>query len=307
MTRDRATLLALGLALSLGGTGCAPGDRGDESVPVVVATIFPVADLTARVAGESARVETLLPPRASIHTWEATPGQIRSLARAAGYVTVGGGLDGWLETLAEDHENLRVLRLSDGVALLEADHGHEGHALAEGDGTGDPHIWLDPLLVRDELLPRITALLVALLPGDAAGLEARSAALADSLTAMDGEIRTLLAGTAQRSFLSTHEAWSYFARRYGLVSLGSLYESPGHEPSARGLAGLVDAARAAGLTAVLTEPQMAETAARALAGEVGARVVVVDPLGGPGLEGRGSYLDLMRFNAHAFARALSAP
>lgn len=290
-------------ALAVGGTGCTTSDTADQGPPVVVVTIFPVADLVARVAGDAARVETLLPPRASIHTWEATPGQIRSLARAVGFVTVGGGLDDWLGALGNDHATLRVLRLTDGMELLRAD--HDGHAHGEEAGTGDPHVWLDPVLVRDEVLPRITGLLVDLLPEHEAGLRARSGALADSLTKLDGDIRTVLAGASQRSFLATHEAWSYFARRYDLVSLGSLYESPGHEPSARGLARLVDAARRAGISSVLTEPQMAETAAQALADEVGARVVVVDPLGGPGLPGRGSYLDLMRFNAQAFAEALA--
>lgn len=305
--RHRTAGLTLAAVLALA-TSCAPERDAEGRAPLVVATIFPVADLTARVGGDAVEVETLLPPRASIHTWEATPAQIRSLSRAAGYITVGGGLDGWMESLAGDAPGLRSLRLTDGLALLRAEDGHEAHGDEEhGGASGDPHVWLDPVLVRDELLPRITALLVALVPEESDALERRAAALADSLTALDEATRTLLSGAPQRAFIATHEGWNYFAQRYALEPLGALYEGPGHEPSARGLARLVDAARAAGLHAVLTEPQMAETAAQALAGEVGAEVVVVDPLGGPGLPGRESYLDLMRFNAHAFARALRVP
>ena len=288
------------LALGLG--ACAPVDVPRGDVPVVVVSIFPVADLAARVAGDALRVETLLPPRASLHTWEATPGQIRTLRHAAGYVTVGGGLDGWLEGLGEDTPGLRTLRLTDGLTLRRSRHAHEG------DETGDPHVWLDPILVRDELLPRLTSFLAALVPeAQAAAVRARGAAMADSLTALDAEIRGRLAGLPRRGFIATHEAWTYFAERYDLHDLGSLYEGPGHEPSAKGLARLVDAARATGLRAVLTEPQLAETAARALADEVGAEVVLVDPLGGPGLPDREGYFDLMRFNARAFARALGNP
>ncbi|HKJ03625.1 MAG TPA: metal ABC transporter substrate-binding protein, partial [Longimicrobiales bacterium] len=90
------------LALTLAWAACAPADPRREGAPEVVVTIFPVADLTALVAGDALQVRTLLPARASIHTWEATPGQIRSLRHAAGYITVGGGLDGWLEGLGED-------------------------------------------------------------------------------------------------------------------------------------------------------------------------------------------------------------
>jgi ABC-type Zn2+ transport system substrate-binding protein/surface adhesin len=57
----------------------------------------------------------------------------------------------------------------------------------------------------------------------------------------------------------------------------------------------------------LSEPQLAGTAARALADELGADIVLVDPLGGPGLPGRTRYLEMMRFNALSFSRALGQP
>lgn len=302
--RRRRVPAGFALALAVAAQGCAP-PPDDGGPPRVVATIYPVADLVARVAGGAARVETLLPPRASIHTWEATPGQIRSVEGAAAFVTVGGGLDGWMEAMAAGRPGLRTLRLTDGMQLRGvAGAGEHGHGDEAGPGSGDPHVWLDPIRVRDGILPPIADLLEELLPDRRAEIRARADAVADSLTELDAWIRESLAGAPQRSFLATHEAWGYFAERYGLSSLGSLYEAPGHEPSARGLAALVDAARAAGLQAVLAEPQLAESAAQALAGEVGARVVVVDPLGGPGLPGREGYLELMRFNARAFGQAL---
>jgi ABC-type Zn uptake system ZnuABC Zn-binding protein ZnuA len=68
---------------------------------------------------------------------------------------------------------------------------------------------------------------------------------------------------------------------------------------------LVEQARTAGVRAVFTEPQLGETGARALAGELGLPVYVLDPLGGPGLDGRDSYLKMMRFNTMQIARALN--
>lgn len=283
------------VAASLG-CGPAPAGRADTP-PVVVVTIFPVADLVARVAGDRLEVQTLLPPRASPATWEATPAQIRALHRAAGYVTVGGGLDGWLDELGGVGGAPPLLRLTDGM-MLRRSGGEHGAST-----SGDPHVWLDPILVRDVLVQKIVDFLVPISP-DSTDVRRRADLLADSLTALDAEIRDTLARAEHRSFVATHDAWTYFAARYGLVPLGSLYERPGHEPSARALARLVDAAREAGLTAVLSEPQLAETAARALASELGGRVVTVDPLGGPDLEGRSDYMSLMRYNARAFARAL---
>jgi ABC-type Zn uptake system ZnuABC Zn-binding protein ZnuA len=301
----RFAVLALAAASP---AGCAP-EASDTSETLVVATIFPIADLIAWVGGDAVVVQTLLPPRASIHTWEASPAQIRSLSRARAFVTVGGGLDTWLEGMGADAPGLVTLRLTDGMELRRAEEGHEhDHEHGEGgEATGDPHVWLDPILVRDAIVPRIRDLLVELVPGREAAIRERARALADSLTALDDEIRATLHGRRLDGFIATHDAWAYFAERYGLTPVGNLYASPGHEPSARGLAGLVDSARASGMDAVLAEPQLSETAAQALAGELGARVVTVDPLGGAGVEERGSYLDLMRFNARAFARALGVP
>lgn len=280
--------------------GCERPRETGARTPTVVVTIFPIADLLARLGGDAIQVETLLPPRASPATWEATPGQIRAIGRAAGYVSVGGGLDGWLDDFV-DGGRVPILRLTEDLSLRDADPDH-GHT-----GTGDPHVWLDPVLVRDRLLPEMTAFLEHLVPSESRALRNRAETLADSLTALDTFIGLRLSGVRTRAFVATHDAWWYFAARYGLTPLGSLYERPGSEPSTRSLARLVDAARAEGVGAVLAEPQLARSAARALSDELAVGVIVVDPLGGAGLEGRESYFDLMRFNARAFAGALGGP
>jgi zinc transport system substrate-binding protein len=288
------------LLLVLAPAGCAPASPVTDGPPLVVVSIFPIADLVAGVGGDAVRVETLLPPRASPSTWEATPAQIRALSSAAGYVTIGGGLDGWLEDLADDTPGLRRLRLTDGMVLRR-----EAQGAGESE-TGDPHVWLDPVLVRDVLLPKISAFLEAIAPGRSGDIGRREAAWADTLTRLDAEVRATLARAPRRAFVSTHDAWGYFAARYGLDPLGSIYASPGHEPSARGLAQLVEVARKAGVRVVLAEPQLAETAGRALAAELRARVLVADPLGGRGIPGRDGYTALLRTDARAFAEALGA-
>lgn len=305
MSPSRRAALFLALAAASATGSCSPPDAGVAGPPRVVASIFPVGDLVAFLAGDAVAVEVLLPPRASPDTWEATPGQIRTLAGAEGYVVVGAGLDQWVAGMVEARAGTRVLRLTDGLELLHPDHDHPGGH--EGEEGGDPHIWLDPLLVRDDVVPRLAHWLGGIAPDAAGAIQERADALRDSLTALDREVETTLAPAPRRGFVATHGAWGYFARRYGLEPLGSLYERPGHEPSARGVAGLVQAARAVGLTVVLAEPQMAATAGRALAEEMDGTVLTVDPLGGSGLEGRESYLEMMRFNARAFARALGTP
>jgi ABC-type Zn uptake system ZnuABC Zn-binding protein ZnuA len=280
--------------------GCdAPGDPAGEDAPVVVAaSLHPIASLVRDVGGEAVSVRTLLPPGAHPDSYEATPRMAEALSGADLVVRVGGAVDDWLG----DRHRGRELVLTDGMTLRGSAHSHGGRQ----HGTGNPHIWLDPILVRDAVLPRLIEALSAEAPADADGFRRRGAALADSLTALDAEIRALLDHARFRRFVAAHPAWIYFADRYDLEDLGSLHPSPGAELGARELARLVDQARARGGVAVIAEPQLGRAGVDALARSVGVGVEVADPVGGEGVEGRQDYLSLMRFNARAFARALGA-
>ncbi|MDH5589546.1 MAG: metal ABC transporter substrate-binding protein, partial [Gemmatimonadota bacterium] len=248
--------------------GCGPAESRDGGGgPRVVVSILPVGDLVRRLAPEGMQVEVILPYRASPDTWEASPSTLRLVTEADAAVLVGAGLDPWLEDIL-DPSRTRVLRITEGMELLHG--GGDGPADGHEHSAGDPHVWLDPVLVRDEVVPRIVTALVALAPGDSARIEERAFRLREDLTALHHEIDGILRDVSPgRAFIASHGAWGYFARRYGLVSLGSIYERPGHEPSARSLGGLVEAAEEAGVFVVLSEPQLAGTGAQALAHELG--------------------------------------
>ncbi len=287
------------LALLIGTLGCQGADApsSPETPPVVVTSIFPLGDLTRTLAGDGVRVEVLLPPGASPATFEVTPRQLRDLSAARLFLMIGGGLDEWVARLPEDAGGgAPVVRLSEGIPLL-AGGGHEGE--------GNPHIWLDPILVRDKILPGIQDALGRTIPMEVLGdLEGRALALSDSLTTLDSEIRALLAPLEQRSFVATHAAWSYFALRYDLDEAGVIHAHPGSEPSSREIAELMAVAREREIHCVFIEPQMGEVAARALATELDLPHCTLDPLGGPAWEERDGYFSLLRYNAGQFSQGL---
>lgn len=292
----RAFLLILSIPFLVAGCDRGPPDAGspagDAAAPVVAATLPPIASLVELAGAGAVRVRTLLPPGAHPDSYEATPRVAQLLATADLVVRVGAAADAWLGPV----DDTRELVLTDGMAL-------QGR---RGPGTGNPHVWLDPLLVRDVLLPKIVAALVEIAPDSAAAIRDRGAALADSLTALDAEIRTTLEGVAGRRFIAAHPAWVYFADRYGLEQVGAIHASPGTELGARELAGLVEATRGRDVRAIIAEPQLGRAGVDALADELQVAVEVADAVGGEGLRGRGDYFSLMRFNARAFARALGA-
>ena len=283
---------ALLLLLTLPACGGGDGPPARAGSGAIVASIHPVAELVRELAGEEAEVRVLLPPGAHADTYEPTPRMAQAVAGARLLVKVGGGLDDWVGAGASDTP---VLVLSEGLVLTAGD----GHP-----GTGNPHVWLDPVLVRDEILPRLTEALVRVDPEGADDVRRRAAAFADSLTALHAEIGRLLGDVSGRRFVAAHPSRTYFAERYGLEAVGALHPSPGEEIGTRELARLVAEARSRDVRAVIAEPQLGRAGVAALADELGIRVEVADPIGGAGLEGRERYLDLMRWNARAFARAL---
>lgn len=277
------------------GAGPAEGAEPPAHPPRVVASIFPVADLARRVGGDAVRVDVLLPPRASPATFEATPEAVRTVAGARLHILVGGALDAWAASLVEGTSEAPLVVLTRDVELLGR--GHEP-------GTGNPHVWLDPIRTRDHLLPPLVEALVRMAPGSEGSIRSRGRALADTLTALDREIDARLEAVRSRPFVTAHPAWAYYVDRYDLLEVGSIHGHPGQEPSARALAELIRTARKAGVRAVFSEPQMPAAAARALAEELGVSLLALDPLGGPGLEGRSSYPALLRFNTDRIVRGL---
>lgn len=297
--RRAVAIAALGLLAAFSAQAAAPLR--------VVATIEPLGMLVRAIGGARVTVVVLVPPAASPHSFEPQPSDVAKLVDAALVAEVGAGLDTWLHRLlgASDRTAPRfTLMASAGLAPLPADaaHGHGG----ERDAALDPHAWLDPLRVRDAVVPALAAALSGVDPDGRAAYEASAAAFREALTALDAEIRATLDAHGRR-FVSFHAAWRYFAARYALEELGVVEEAPGEEPTASDLAHLVERARAAHVPAILVEPQLSPRVARVLAAEFGATTVLVDPNGDPADAARDDYLDLMRFNARAFAQALGAP
>jgi len=288
--------------------GCGGGEGvvTSDTRPVVVTSIFPIGDLARQIAGELARVEVLLPSGASPATFDVTPRQLQDLEGAVLFFMIGGGLDEWVSHFPEaSGGRAPVVRLSDGIALraeedegeVEEDHGHDH-------GSGNPHIWLDPILVRDRILPHLEEGLRGAFPNQAELIRHRTDDLADSLTALDEEIREELRPLTNRAFITTHSAWTYFAARYDLEEAGVIHASPGQEPSSRALAALLDVARARGIKCLFTEPQLGAVAARALATELSLPTCMLDPLGGPEVQDRGGYFQLLRFNTQQLVMGL---
>jgi uncharacterized membrane protein YraQ (UPF0718 family)/ABC-type Zn uptake system ZnuABC Zn-binding protein ZnuA len=310
LTAHKGVILALGglclvilagRALSGRRQGGAPAPAASREAHLeVVTSIYPLELIVRALGGHRVAVTTLLPPGASPHTFEPLPGDVARLERARYFVRMGAGLDDWAERLTAAAgpalESIVLLDL-EGVETISVPR-------EKGPAAVDPHAWLDPILVRDALVPGLLQALVEADPTDGEQYRSRAALFVNRLTRVDGEIRSTLRGARGRSYVAYHDGWRYFARRYGLEAVGVVHRAGAEEPTPLELARLVDAARRAAVPAILVEPQLDPRVAEVIAAEFGGRTVEVDPLGTPSDPARSTYEGLMRYNATGFARAL---
>jgi zinc transport system substrate-binding protein len=272
----------------------------------VVATIYPLADMAANVGGARVLVQTLLPPGANPHTFEPRPSQVAEISRSRVFIKVGAGLDFWASKFAAaaSGKDLKVVDASRDQSLISSDGERQKAPRGNRAGKqGNPHFWLDPISAM-VIVDNIAKAMGEADP-ERAGIYLENAQkYKEKLRALDAEIRKTVAGFKVKEFVAFHSAWVYFARRYGLRLAAVIEPFPGKEPSPRYLADVVAITRNLGAKAIFAEPQLNPKAARIIAREAGTKILYLDPIGGPELPGRKSYLELMRYNLAIFKEAL---
>jgi ABC-type Zn uptake system ZnuABC Zn-binding protein ZnuA len=290
----RVVVVPAAVTLLLFACGTAPQKSGGRVR--VVATIGVLADWAREVGGDRVEAASLLTGSESPHTYEARPQDAEKLARADILFRVGLGLEEWLDPVVQNAGNARLVVVqaaagTDGIIAGDAEH-----------KTGNPHIWLDPELAKTGIDNLVNALVRADPQGENL-YRGREQAYFRRLDSLSAAIRAEVAGLPDRRFVSFHDAWPYFARRFGFEIAANVEPIPGQEPSARQIARLVDLIRRERIKAIASEPQLPSALPDMLARETGLRVVVMNPLGG-GLDSGTDYVNMLGAIADSLAAAL---
>lgn len=151
------------------------------------------------------------------------------------------------------------------------EYGHTGHKSE----ILDPHLWLSPPLVR-VMAQNIYHTLCELLPEHQQELKANYYAFCAKVDQLDRQIMDVLSKTSGTRFMVFHPAFGYFARAYGLTQIP--IESQGKAPGVKELGELIATAKKAGIKTVLAAPQFSQKSAKLIAGSIGGKVVLANPL-----------------------------
>lgn len=269
-----------------------PAQGESPRLPVFV-TAYPLEYLAQRIGGERAAVTTVVPAGAEPHNWEPSARDVGAIQKARLFLYTGADFEPWAERVREGFpaNGPMAVNTAGGLArLTKPEDDHEGEL--------DPHVWLDPSLYA-RMAQSVATGLSRLDPDGGATYQANLKRLTGDLDTLDKQFAAGLASCARKQFVTSHAAYGYLAERYGLQQVAISGLSPESEPSPARLRELVAKIRLMGATHVFTETLLSHAVAETLAREVGATVLVLDPLEGLTPEGRAAgqdYLIVMQRN-----------
>jgi zinc transport system substrate-binding protein len=180
----------------------------------IIASFFPLYDFARHVGGDKAEVSSLIPIGIEPHDWEPTAQNVVAAQEADMFIFNGAGFEGrWI---TEIESNFKV-DTSKGIQLLEGGGGGEHEGEEENSSTSDPHIWLDPVLAKHQV-EVIKDAFIELDPENASYYRDNAATYISELESLDASIKSeLLSNCTLNDFIAFHNAFSYFANRYGLT------------------------------------------------------------------------------------------
>lgn len=282
--------------------------EGQEEVISVFVSVLPQTYFVERIGGETVEVSALVPPGRGPATYEPTPRQVTALAGADVYFRIGVPFEaGFIPRLEENLPGLRVVDSARNVDKRyfaddedhdhagedhdredhddeEADHGEDAHE-SEGEakheeehdhaGAPDPHVWLGPEEVIDQL-GVIRDTLIGINPDAADLYRGNYTIFVEEIRALRIELAEYLAPLEGETFYVYHPSFGYFGDAFALEQVA--IETGGDEPTPAQLRRIIDRAQTEGVNVIFVQPQFSQNAARRVAEAIDGAVISVNHL-----------------------------
>ncbi len=237
--------------------------QAQSTAPIqAVASFSILGDMVKRVGGDRVAVEVLVGPGGDAHVFQPKPSQAKLIGQAQIVFSNGLGFEGWMRRLLNtaSYKGRHVV-VSEGIKPIEAEeaHGHD-HKSHSKKGHGHHHGEIDPHAWQS--VPNAIAFVGNIAKGlcaaDAAGCDSyqrNAAAYSAELKALDTDIRALWAviPAVQRKVITSHDAFGYYAKEYGVTFLAPQGVSTESEASAKGVAQLVRQIKQENIKALFVE------------------------------------------------------
>ncbi|MDB9537215.1 zinc ABC transporter substrate-binding protein [Dolichospermum planctonicum CS-1226] len=225
----------------------------------VVTTFLPVYLFTKAVTGDVAEVDILVKPGTEVHEYQGTPANVKAIATANVVIKNGLGLEEFLSDTIKNAGNSQLVEIdvSKGIEPInkispidkpvggEDDHDHEHR-------FGNPHIWLDPVLAKQQIINIRDGLIMAD-PGNKANYQTNAASYIQKLDYLNNEFQQTLKKTPNCTFITFHDAFPYLGKRYNLKQV-AVVEIPEKQFSPTDVQKVVNTVKKYKTKALFSEP-----------------------------------------------------
>ncbi len=287
-------------AVLLSSCGGQPASNSGTDAPVILTSTSVLADITRNIAGDRIDVNSLLPVGADPHSYQPTPQDVAKISDSKLLLINGAGYEHFLEALLENADGQRT--------VIEASAGISPRTDAESEQRVDPHLWLDPnnVIIYAE---NIREALTHFDPEGEAVYRSNADAYIAELKDLDrwiaDQVKQIPAD--KRLLVTNHQAFGYFADRYGFTIVGTVVESFSSDasPSAQQLAALIDQIKSSGAPALFLDASDNTMLAQQIASETDVKVITdlhLESLtdGAPAA----TYIDMMKYDVTQIVEAL---
>ncbi|MBF0430125.1 MAG: zinc ABC transporter substrate-binding protein [Fibrobacteria bacterium] len=248
-----------------------------EHSPMVFTSVLPHKFIIEKIAGDNFSAQVLIGEGQTAHHFSPTPGQVARLSEAVLFFRTGVEFEeAIIPKIKKTVKGLSIIDLRKNISLLqheeeeENEHDH-GHAESEY----DPHIWLSPVLMKQQARV-ITTALQKIDPDQHALYEKNLSSLQSELDSLHTMLTHVLGPFKGETFFVFHPAFGYFAREYTLVQ--KAVEAGGKEPSAKALTQLIEAVKKEQVKVIFVQPQYSRKSAEIIAQLTGCIVVPINPM-----------------------------
>ena len=301
--RGLAAAGALAAALLVAGCGGSGSDSGKVSV---IATTTQIGDFAREVGGNAVDVHQILAPNTDPHDYEPRPDDVTTTADAKIVFTNGDNLDAWMGKVVDDSgSDAKVVDLGATLPLKLP-----GESSGPEASRYDPHWWHDPRNAEGAV-SQIAAQLTAIDPRDKATFQSNAAAYQAKLKRLDAGIAGCMNRVPEtdRKLVTDHDAFGYFADRYGIKVVGAVIPSQTTQaqPNAQDLADLADLVKREGVKAIFPESSLSSKLAETIASQTGASASYTlygDTLGPADSTGN-TYLHMEQANADQMVKGFT--
>jgi len=245
----------------------------------VTVSILPQKYFVEKIAQDRVDINVMVKQGFSPAIYEPQTSQMKMLSSSHVYFSIGVAFENvWLEKFKNANKNMQIINMNKGIAKLSIDdhHHEEGNHSQESHGEGlDPHVWLNPLLVKVQA-KNIYETLITLDAENKAFYLKNYLSFVLELDNLDKKLKKILKPVENKTFMVFHPSWGYFAKAYNLEQIS--VEKEGKTPKPRELVKLIKQSKEHNIKIIFVSPQFSKKAASVIANSINGNTLTIDPL-----------------------------